>query len=50
MSKRCWNYKLQYKQEDIPISTNIGAETQRNSMLYFLIELYPLGGLDHEFH
>ncbi len=50
MSKRCWNYKFQYKQEEIPISTNIGAETQRNSMLYFLIELYPLGGFDYEFH
>ena len=48
MKKRCWNYKLEYKQEYTPISQTDGTESKRDSMLYFLIELFPLGGFDYK--
>jgi LPS-assembly protein len=49
MKKRCWNYKLHYKEEYHPYLANDGTTTLKDSMLYFLIELYPLGGFDYEF-
>jgi LPS-assembly protein len=48
MEKRCWNYKLGYRQEYHPILTKNGTETLRDDMIYFLIELYPLGGFEYK--
>jgi LPS-assembly protein len=49
MRKRCWNYKLSYKQDYLPQLTKSGTSAQRNNIFYFLIELYPLGGFEYEF-
>jgi LPS-assembly protein len=49
MKKRCWNYKVSYRQEYHPILTTTGTATIRDDMVYFLIELYPLGGFEYEF-
>ena len=48
MKKRCWNYKLHYKEEYRPVLTQDGANSDKEKMLYFLIELYPLGGFEYE--
>ena len=48
MKKRCWNYRLYYKEEYRPVLTNSGVNSDKENMLYFLIELYPLGGFEYE--
>ena len=48
MRKRCWNYTIHYKEEYRPVLTQDGANSDKEKMLYFLIELYPLGGFEYE--
>jgi len=48
MKKRCWNYKIRYKEEYRPVLTQNGAGSDKEKALYFLIELYPLGGFEYE--
>jgi len=48
MEKRCWNYSIQYKEEIQPSLSKSGTSAIKNNMLYFKIELYPLGGFDYE--
>jgi len=49
MKKRCWNYKLEYKQEYTPMSQANGTDSRRDNIIYFLVQLYPLGGFDYEY-
>lgn len=48
MKKRCWNYQIHYKEEYYPVSRIDGPNTDKEQMLYFLLELYPLGGFEYE--
>jgi LPS-assembly protein len=48
MEKRCWNYSIQYKEELQPSLSKSGTSAIKNNMLYFKVELYPLGGFDYE--
>ena len=48
MRKRCWNYKINYKEEFRPVLTQNGVKSDKEKMLYFMIELYPLGGFEYE--
>ncbi|HIC10081.1 MAG TPA: LPS-assembly protein LptD [Campylobacterales bacterium] len=48
MKKRCWNYKLEYREDIVPISQTEGTDSRKNSMVYFMIELFPLGGFDYQ--
>ena len=47
--KRCWNYTLSYKEEIKPILTSAGSSSVKNRIIYFKIELVPLGGIEHAF-
>lgn len=48
-SKKCWNYTLSYKEEIRPILTSAGSSSIKNKIIYFKIELIPLGGIEHSF-
>ncbi|WP_281950456.1 LPS-assembly protein LptD [Nitrosophilus kaiyonis] len=48
-NKKCWNYTLSYKEEIRPILTSAGSSSIKNKIVYFKIELVPLGGVEHSF-
>jgi LPS-assembly protein len=41
----CWDYKISYKEELNPISTTEGSSSLKNKIIYFQINLIPLGGV-----
>ena len=45
MNKKCWDYKISYKEELNPISTVDGSSSIKNKIIYFQINLIPLGGV-----
>ena len=47
--KKCWKYKLSYKEEITPILTSSGSSSIKDKVLYFKIELIPIGGFEHYF-
>jgi len=49
MKKRCWNYKLSYKKEILPLLTNDGVSSIIQNEIYFEIELVPLGGFEQQY-
>lgn len=48
-NKKCWNYRLSYKEEIKPVLTSAGSSSFKNKIVYFKIELVPLGGVEHAF-
>ncbi|MRI82925.1 MAG: hypothetical protein C6I00_00725 [Nitratiruptor sp.] len=42
---QCWAYTISYKQDVIPVLTSTGSNSYNNNVIYFRIELYPLGGI-----
>ncbi|MRJ03297.1 MAG: hypothetical protein C6I05_07600 [Epsilonproteobacteria bacterium] len=42
---RCWAYTVSYKQDVIPVLTSTGSNSYNNNVIYFRVELYPLGGI-----
>ncbi len=48
-SKKCWKYRVSYKEEIIPILTSAGSSSIKNRALMFKIELVPLGGIEYAF-
>ena len=47
--KKCWNYKISYKESLVPISTSGGAKSYRNRGVYFLVNFANIGGISYEF-
>ena len=47
--KRCWNYKIDYKESVIPILTSGGARSYKNRGLYFLVNFANIGGISYEY-
>ncbi len=45
MHKKCWGYEISYKREVLPILSSEGSRSYENNVVFFRIELYPLGGI-----
>ena len=47
--KKCWNYKISYKESLVPISTSGGAKSYRNRGVYFLVNFANIGGISYKY-
>ncbi|NWF67360.1 MAG: LPS-assembly protein LptD [Campylobacterales bacterium] len=47
---RCWDYKISYKEEIVPILTSLGTNSVKDKIVYFQIGLFPIGGFSQKFH
>ncbi len=50
MKKQCWDYRISYKEELNPILTADGSNSIKNKVIYFQINLIPLGGVRQKIH
>ncbi|WP_201334369.1 MULTISPECIES: LPS-assembly protein LptD [unclassified Nitratiruptor] len=49
MQKNCWNMKLSYKRETLPLLSNKGVDYYHINSFYIQFMLYPLGGFSQRF-
>ncbi len=47
MKKKCWDYRLTYREEIEPDSSSSGSTNKRG--VYLTFNLYPLGGISYDF-
>jgi len=47
MKKKCWDYRLAYRQEVEPDSSTNGSNNKRG--VYLTFNLYPIGGVSYDF-
>ncbi|NPA82800.1 MAG: LPS-assembly protein LptD [Epsilonproteobacteria bacterium] len=47
--KRCWNYKLTYRQSVTPSLTSTGTKSITKRGVFLTLNLVPLGGIHYEF-
>ncbi|MBL0687601.1 MAG: LPS-assembly protein LptD [Sulfurospirillum sp.] len=47
MKKKCWDYRLAYREEIEPNSSSSGSTIKQG--VYFMFNLYPLGGISYDF-
>ncbi len=49
IDKGCWGLYISYKDEVVPLLTELGSNSYNNRTIYFKIDLYPLGGISKSF-
>ncbi len=49
MKKKCWDYKISYKEHITPILTSSGSNSYRRSGIYLTINFTPIGGISYKF-
>lgn len=49
MKKKCWDYKLTYKEERTPKLTSAGSDSTNKRGIYLMFNLYPIGGVSYDF-
>lgn len=49
MKKKCWDYKLTYKEERTPKLTSAGSDSTNKKGIYLTFNLYPIGGISYNF-
>jgi len=47
--KKCWDYKITYKESLIPIYTTSGSKSYKNQGLYFLVNFANIGGVAYDY-
>ncbi|WP_187647994.1 LPS-assembly protein LptD [Nitrosophilus labii] len=47
--KKCWNYKISYREDIRPILTSVGSSSIKNRAILFKVELVPLGGVEYAY-
>lgn len=47
--RKCWNYSIIYQQEIEPTTTTSGSASKKSQGIYFMINFYPMGGLNYDF-
>jgi len=47
MTKKCWDYRLAYREEVEPDSSSSGSTNKKG--VYLTFNLYPLGGINYDF-
>jgi LPS-assembly protein len=49
MRKKCWDYRLSYKEERTPKLTSAGSDSTYERGIYLTFNLYPIGGISYDF-
>ncbi len=49
MRKKCWNYKISYKEDITPILTSSGANSITTRGIYLTINFTPIGGISYKY-
>ena len=49
MKKKCWDYRLSYKEERTPKLTSAGSDSTYKRGIYLTFNLYPIGGVSYDF-
>lgn len=49
MKKKCWDYRLTYKEERTPKLTSAGSDSTNKKGIYLTFNLYPIGGISYDF-
>lgn len=49
MKKKCWDYRLSYKEERTPKLTSAGSDSTYKRGVYLTFNLYPIGGISYDF-
>ncbi len=49
MKKRCWDYKISYKENVTPILTSSGSNSVTRRGIYLTINFTPIGGIKYKF-
>ncbi len=49
MKKKCWDYKLTYKEDRTPKLTSAGSDSTNIRSVYLTFNLYPIGGVSYDF-
>jgi LPS-assembly protein len=49
MKKKCWDYKVSYKQQVTPILTSGGSNSVKRRGIYLTINFTPIGGINYKF-
>ena len=49
MKKKCWDYRLTYKEERTPKLTSAGSDSTNKRGIYLTFNLYPIGGISYDF-
>lgn len=49
MKKKCWDYRLAYKEERTPKLTSAGSDSINKKGIYLTFNLYPIGGISYDF-
>ncbi|TQR31948.1 LPS-assembly protein LptD [Campylobacter sp. MIT 99-7217] len=47
--RKCWNYSLMYRERIDPQLTSAGIKAKNKSGVYFVFNLYPIGGVKYDF-
>jgi LPS-assembly protein len=47
MKKKCWDYRIAYREEIEPNSSTVGSINKRG--IYLTFNLYPIGGISYDF-
>lgn len=48
-NKKCWDYKISYKESLMPIFTSSGSKAYKNQGLYFLVNFANIGGISYDY-
>ncbi|WP_024953942.1 LPS-assembly protein LptD [Sulfurospirillum arcachonense] len=49
MKKKCWDYRLTYREERTPKLTSAGSDSTNKKGVYLMFNLYPIGGVQYGF-
>lgn len=49
LRKKCWDYRLTYREERRPKLTSSGSDSWNRRGFYLLFNFYPIGGVDYDF-
>ncbi len=49
MKKKCWDYKISYKQQVTPILTSSGSNSVKRRGIYLTVNFTPIGGINYKF-
>ncbi len=49
MKKKCWDYRISYKEHTTPILTSSGSNSYRRRGIYLTVNFTPIGGISYKF-
>ncbi len=49
MKKKCWDYRISYKEHTTPILTSSGSNSYKRRGIYLTVNFTPIGGISYKF-